>query len=171
MKSKKTFLKIQLLLISVGVLSAIQYNLPAQTKKTNLNKEIISIETGYTISKVRTAQNTDESYIIGSSYEGTVLGVSHIGEVLWENKLSGFMNHDLWCEDITGNGIDEIIAANANGTIYCLNNKGELLWKFKQNDAPMYSVCTIKKGNENYVVCGGYDKSIYYLNSKGKQIK
>ena len=171
MKSKKTFLKIQLLLISVGVLSAIQYNLPAQTKKTNLNKEIISIETGYTISKVRTAQNTDESYIIGSSYEGTVLGVSHIGEVLWENKLSGFMNHDLWCEDITGNGIDEILVANANGTVYCLNNNGELLWKFKQNDAPMYSVCTIKKGNENYVVCGGYDKSIYYLNSKGKQIK
>ena len=134
-------------------------------------KAFQSFETAYTISKVRTAKIKNETIIIGSSYEGTILAVSNSGKTLWENPLSGFMNHDLWCGDITGDGVDEIFAANANGTLYCLHSDGNLLWKFKKNSAPMYSVCTIRKGEKAYAVCSSYDKSIYYLNSKGKELK
>ncbi|WP_282135251.1 hypothetical protein [Seonamhaeicola maritimus] len=137
----------------------------------NVKKGIISIETGYTISKVRTANNSKNSYIVASSFEGTVLGISYEGKKLWENKLSGFMNHDIWCADITADGKDEILVANANGTIYCLNFKGETLWSFKKNDAPMYAVHVISKGKESYVVAGGFDKSIYYLSTSGKELK
>ena len=154
---KKIFIVLLLFVVNL-------YSKPITFEENKLPKtSIISIETDYTISKVRTAQNKGTSYIIASSFEGTIIAVSYSGKTLWKNELSGFMNHDIWCDDITGDGNDEILAANANGTTYCLNNKGKLLWKFKQNNAPMYSVCAIKKEEKNYVVCGGYDKSIYYL--------
>ena len=142
----------------------------AQSNSTN-HKGITSIDTGLTIHKVRTALNKGKSYIIASSFEGTILAVSYEGDILWKNKLSGFMNHDVWCRDINNDGKDEILVANANGTIYCLDSKGNLLWNFKKNDAPMYAVTAIKKGNDVNIVAGGFDKSIYYLSSKGELVK
>ena len=136
----------------------------------NSVQAVSSIETGLTITKVRTAKNKNQTYIAATSYEGTIVAVSYSGEILWKNKLSGFMNHDIWAGDINNDGIDEILAANADGSIYCLDSKGKLLWQFKQNDAPMYSVSVIKKDVKSYVVCGGYDNSFYYVSSDGKLI-
>lgn len=155
-------------ILFIGVLFFVQYNSKAIAVN---NQAFYSFETDYTISKVQTAKTNGETYIVGSSYEGTMLGISYQGETLWQNPLSGFMNHDIWCGDITGNGNDEIFAANADGTLYCLNAKGKLLWKFKKNDAPMYSVCTINDGKNSYAVCSSFDKSIYYLNAKGELVK
>lgn len=121
--------------------------------------------------KVRTARTDGKTIIVASAYNGTLLGISYTGRVLWEKELTGFMNHDLWCGDVTGNGSDEILAANADGTLYCIGRGGRLLWKFKPNDAPMYAVCTISHQGTPYVVCGGYDKSIYYLSGEGELIK
>ena len=93
------------ILLFVNCSSTNQTSTVIQIKKSAL----FSIETGYTISKVRTAQNNKETYVVASTYEGTVLGVSYDGEVLWKNELSGFMNHDVWCEDINTDGIDEVL--------------------------------------------------------------
>ncbi len=132
---------------------------------------LVSIETGLTISKVRTARTSGASRIIASSYEGTVLAITYEGEVLWRNELSGYFNHDLWCEDITGDGNDEILAANADGAVYCLNAGGKLLWTFRPTVAPMNAVCVVRKDGRPYVVCGGYDLSIYYLTGQGRRVK
>ncbi|SDW27920.1 hypothetical protein SAMN05444411_101413 [Lutibacter oricola] len=132
---------------------------------------LISFDTKKTILKVRIAKSNTNEFIVASSYEGTVLAVRFDGKILWQNELSGFMNHDIWCEDITGDGIDEIFAANANGTLYCLNSKGEELWKFKPSIAPMYSVCVVVKNNTPYVVCGGFDLNYYYLSATGDLVK
>lgn len=139
-------------------------------KKSN-NAAIISIDTKKTILKVRTATFGKEKIIIGSSYEGIVLAYNYNGEKLWENKLSGFMNHDLWTADLDNDGNDEILTANADGTIYCIDSNGITKWKFQNNEVPMYSICTIKKENKNYIVAGGFDLSMYYLSSEGKKIK
>jgi len=130
-----------------------------------------SIDTGYTICLVRAGQNKGRSFIAASSYEGTVLGIRYDGHISWENPLSGYKNHDFWCDDITGDGSDEVLAANADGTVYCLSATGKLLWQFKKNDAPMNAVCVVRKGNTPYVVCGGYDMNIYYLSGRGKLVK
>jgi len=159
--------------IHVLLATLLLFSISCSSNKINsakLDKAIVSIETGLTISKVRTAQNKGKTYIVASSYEGTVIGVSYDGKELWRNELSGFMNHDLWAGDISGDGVDEILVANADGSIYCLNNKGKLLWKFKQNEAPMYAVCVINKDGKPYVVGGGYDNSYYYVSPKGKLI-
>ncbi|MDO6760960.1 PQQ-binding-like beta-propeller repeat protein [Tamlana sp. 2_MG-2023] len=139
-------------------------------QKIDVKSELYSIDTKYTITKVRTGKTKKETILLASSYEGTVLGISFDGEILWKNPLSGFMNHDLWAGDINNDGVDEIFAANADGSVYCLSNKGKLLWQFKQNNAPMYSVTVIKKDHKAYVVCGGYDNSFYYVTSEGKLV-
>lgn len=91
------------------------------------------------------------------------MGVSYDGRIGWKNELSGFMNRDLWREDITGDRSDEILAANADGTIYCLDRRGQLLWQFKDNEAPMNAVCVLRHNGTPYVICGGYDMKLYYL--------
>jgi len=132
---------------------------------------VLSFDTGYTISKVRTAVKAGASYIVASSYEGTVLAMNLDGAVLWANALSGFMNRDLWCEDVTGDGSDEILAANADGTLYCLDAGGKLRWKFKPDDAPMNAVCVLHSDRKPYIVCGGYDMNVYYLSPAGTLVK
>ncbi|WP_162030857.1 MULTISPECIES: PQQ-binding-like beta-propeller repeat protein [unclassified Lentimonas] len=127
-----------------------------------------SFDTGYTITKVRSATAKKVPFIVASSYEGTVLALSYSGKIVWENPLSGFVNHDIWCADVTGDGVDEILAANADGSVYCLDALGQLLWSFKQNDVPMYSVCSVTNGDTSYIACGGFDLNMYYLDSQGR---
>lgn len=135
-----------------------------------VQEAIKSIDTKYTITKVRTATDHNGTYVACTSYEGVVLAVGLDGVIRWKNELSGFMNHDIWAGDIDNDGVDEIFTANANGSVYCLNSKGELLWTFSQNEAPMYSVCVINKDSKPYVVCGGYDNSYYYVSPKGELV-
>ncbi len=132
---------------------------------------IRSIDTGYTILNIRTATTDGQSYIVANSYEGIVLGISYDGTILWKNPLSGYMNHDIWCGDLTGDGTDEIVTANADGNIYCLDHEGKLRWKFNRDTAPMYTVCVAKQKGKSYIVAGGMDKSIYYISPEGKLIK
>lgn len=167
---------------SIGVMLALSACTPTNNINTTIDKAqvsysankdqaLYSIETGHTITKVRSATNNGKSIIAASSYEGAVLTVDYNGNKLWTNELSGYMNHDIWAQDITGDGNDEILAANADGHIYCLSDQGKLLWSFKVNDAPMNSVTVIHKDNVPYVVAGGYDKNFYYLDAKGKLVK
>lgn len=132
---------------------------------------IYSIETGHTIHKVRTAKFNSKTHIIASSYDGIVVAIGFDGAILWKNKLSGFMVHDIWCADITGDGDDEILIANASGSIYCLNKNGELQWEYQKNEVPMYAVAVVKKEGTPYVVAGSLDLNCYYLSSTGDLVK
>ena len=170
LKMKTIINKMSFLVLSTLVTSACTVASPSRLTP-DVTSALYSIETPYTISKVRSANQKSGSYIVGSSYEGTLLAVDYDGKVLWENKLSGYMNHDVWTQDINGDGNDEILTANADGHVYCLSDKGQLKWSFKVNDAPMYSVTTIKKDNTSYVVAGGFDNNFYYLDTQGKLIK
>ncbi|MDZ8117827.1 PQQ-binding-like beta-propeller repeat protein [Pontiella agarivorans] len=138
---------------------------------------LVSHDTGYTIMKVRSAETGAGEIMVAGSYEGTVLGVDYDGSVLWTNALSGFMIHDMWCADITETADDEILVANADGTIYCLDAAtGAQLWQFLPNDGghltPMYAVCSVKDDDGTpYVVCGAFDRNIYYVRADGTLAK
>ncbi len=132
---------------------------------------LTSIETGHTLQKVRTAEGYGDTYIVASSYDGIVMGIAYDGAILWKNELSGFMVHDIWCADITGDDNDEILIANADGACYCLDNNGKLMWKYHPREVPMYAVCVVEKDDTPYVVCGGFDLSIYYLAASGEMVK
>jgi hypothetical protein len=134
-------------------------------------KSLVSFDTGYTISKVRTGVLKQEPIIVASTYEGVILALDFEGNQLWKQSLSGYMNHDIWAADITGDGVSEVFAANADGNVYCLDSKGTLLWSFKNNNVPMYTVTVVNKGNTPYIVAGSYDNSFYYLDSEGQLVK
>lgn len=134
------------------------------------NNPIKGIEVNATITKVVLANNSKERLIVASSYEGDILLVDQKKGVLWRKELSGgVMNHEILAQDLDNDGKDEILAVNANGTLYCLNIEGNLLWKFKQNNSPLISLCVIHQsgGAKPYVVCGGNDRNIYYVSAKG----
>ncbi len=130
-----------------------------------------------TVMKVRTADAGKKDIIVGTSYDGVVLAMDYKGKTLWETPTGkGTMNHDIWCADITGDGVDEVFAANANGHIYCYDIKGEKLWDFKPFDSvhltPMYAVTVVNDAaGTPYVVCGDFTNQIYYLSDKGELVK
>ncbi|MEM6885862.1 MAG: hypothetical protein AAF571_12605 [Verrucomicrobiota bacterium] len=124
----------------------------------------------FTILKVRSSNDRGTPWIIASTYEGDLIALTHEGTIQWTHPLSGTMNRDIWCEDLDGDSRAEILAANADGTLYCLSSQGELRWKFKPTDAPMGAVTVIHHKNNALIVCGGYDKSIYYLDTDGNLI-
>ena len=147
------------------------YSLKFNSEKSYVDTGLYSFETGHTIQKVRTANFNSTNYIIGSSYDGIVMAIGFDGVILWKNKLSGYMVHDMWCADITGDGNDEILVTNADGILYCLDNKGKLLWQFQKNEVPMYAVTVVKKTGTPYVVCGSLDLNVYYVSSSGTLVK
>ncbi len=148
---------------------ALKYEVPQDHEFKG--SSLYSIETEHTIQKVRSAKFNDEDYIVASSYDGIVMAVSLDGAILWKNPLSGYMVHDIWSDDISADGNDEILIANADGTVYCLNHQGELLWEFSKNEVPMYAVCVVKKDGVPYVVAGSLDLNVYYLSSTGELTK
>lgn len=149
---------------------SLKYNVPANSSTKELGA-IYSIETNHTIHKVRTANFNNTTTIVASSYDGIVMAVGFDGVVLWKNSLSGFMVHDLWCADITGDGNDEVLIANADGTIFCLNAMGIEQWQYQKNEVPMYAVTVVKKEGIPYVVGGSLDLNCYYLSATGSLVK
>ncbi|AZQ63912.1 hypothetical protein EI427_17275 [Flammeovirga pectinis] len=139
--------------------------------KEKPKKGIVSFDTDYTISLVRNAQINGGNYIVANSYEGTILVFTEDGKKVWENKLSGFANHDVWCEDITGDGTDEILTANADGNLYVLDAKGKLMWQNQPSETPLTAVTVMNGKNGKYIVTGGMDKNLYYLSSTGNVFK
>lgn len=127
-------------------------------------KGIKSFETPYTILKVRDLNISGEKFVLGSGYYGELICMNYSGKILWDNKLSGFVNNDIYCRDIDKDGNDEIFVASASGELFCLNSDGKELWRFSTNEVPLVSVTVVG----STVVTGGNDKNIYYLSLNGK---
>lgn len=150
-------------------------DLAVTTSSTRDSWPVKSFDTGYTILHVRSGRLNGASVAVGASYEGTILAMDFDGNTLWTNALSGAMSRDHWCDDLDGDGNDEVLVALADGSIHCLNlTDGSSHWAqpFQPNDVPMNGVCTVRgDSNTKYVVCGGFDKNIYYLNATGVLVK
>ncbi|NME71089.1 PQQ-like beta-propeller repeat protein [Flammeovirga aprica] len=134
-------------------------------------KSIKSIETGYTITLVRASVISGQKHIVANSYEGTILLYAYDGKKKWENKLSGFTNHDVWCGDLNNDGNDEILTANADGYLYCLDRKGKLKWKFRSGETPLISVTVLNGKKGKFIATGGMDKNVYYLSIEGEKLE
>ncbi len=155
-------MKITKLLIALAAIAPLSHTLAQPIK---------SIITPYTISRVTTAEIDQKPYIVASSYEGTVVAYDFEGNLLWENPLSGYYNQDIYCDDLDGDGNDETLASNSDGTLYVLDKSGKELWSFRPSQAPMNSATIIRKAGKAYVAAGGYNNTLYYLDGKGELIE
>lgn len=163
--------RLPIIITLTGILSVISY--VGNTAETTNSVALKSIDVKHTITQIRTAQGKKGEYILANTYEGKLLAFDYNGKKLWQQNLANnnIMNRDIWAGDINGDNVDEIFAASANGTLYALSDTGKIIWTFKQNDAPLNAVTTAKKNGISYVVVGGYDKNLYYLNTNGALVK
>ncbi|MBN2142363.1 PQQ-like beta-propeller repeat protein [Candidatus Woesearchaeota archaeon] len=84
------------------------------------------------------------------------------------SSIEGPPNHG----DIDGNGKDEIVFGTEMGVLYCLSDKGMLLWKKKfegtiRGQPVIYDLLHDKKPK---VIVGCGDKKLRVLDSKGKDV-
>jgi len=160
-----------------SVRSTASYTLDNILIEEQLEFPLRSLETGYTMMRVRTGMDVSNSFIVAASYEGTIVRMDFAGEALWTNALSGYMVHDLWCSDLNGDRVDDILVSNADGYLYCLNGAtGTQLWNFAPtpgpHKTPMYAGCAVQAANgKKYVACGGFDKNFYWLSSSGQWLE
>ncbi|TGV01866.1 PQQ-like beta-propeller repeat protein [Flavivirga rizhaonensis] len=126
-----------------------------------------------------TDKNAIRHAVIGSIGNQNVLFIGELdgglscytmeGKRLWDYapEISAVL-FEIEAADIDNDGSDELLAANANGTIYCFNHLGELLWEFKPKNKVRFSEVAVVKNNDKVqIFAGGNNYFLYELDIKG----
>ena len=93
-----------------------------------------------------------------------------------QTEAAGIINDGSWSTgvvvaDVNNDGNDDLVAANANGNIYCYDSSGKLLWQFASDHKVRFSeVAVVKNKGKVQVFAGGNDFVLYELNSNGKLV-
>ncbi|TYA71722.1 hypothetical protein [Seonamhaeicola marinus] len=119
-------------------------------------------------SVIATVKGKSVMYI--SELDGAVSAYTTKGQELWRNPSDNpAVMYEIEAADITNDGNDELLAASANGTIYCWNHKGKLLWKYSPEHKVRFSeVAVVKNSGKIQVFAGGNDYKLYELNAQGE---
>jgi outer membrane protein assembly factor BamB len=90
--------------------------------------------------------------------------------LIWEVNIGSFP-FDMATGDLDGDGNSEVMAVTAEGKLVAVNSRGEELWSF-QSDYPLYNVETgdLTGDGKEEVACGGIDRHVYVLDSKGNLV-
>ncbi len=111
----------------------------------------------------------DAREVVGSTYDDRVCVFDADGEHLWDVSVGGFV-FDLTAGDLDDDGIDEILAACADGHVYAISSSGTLLWK-RDLGAPVWQVTTARtKGNTRVALAGGISRQIVAFSADGKRV-
>ncbi len=105
----------------------------------------------------------------------------------WKESIDGNIYSDIVCDDITSDGKMEILFTTNKGILYCLDDKGKILWSFqlsagKKLEQTMIDtdinrmVCAspivvdIDDNGKKEVIIGSDDGKLYAINYKGEKI-
>ncbi|WP_282122103.1 hypothetical protein [Algibacter mikhailovii] len=135
---------------------------------TNLKAQSFSIE-GNAIRLTVKASVDNESVLFIGELDGSLSSYTIDGKALWRIKAEEpAVLFDIEASDIDGDGNDELLAANANGNIYCYNGQGILLWKFQPKHKVRFSEVAVVKNNAKVqIFAGGNDYYLYELDVQG----
>ncbi|TPN81188.1 PQQ-binding-like beta-propeller repeat protein [Aquimarina algicola] len=113
-----------------------------------------------------------ESILYIGELDGSVSSYTMDGEKKWRVKTEDpAVLFEIEAADINGDGNDDLLAANANGNIFCYDSSGELLWKFNSDHKIRFSEVAIVNNKEKVqIFAGGNDYNLYELDSKGKLV-
>ncbi|MGY6650263.1 outer membrane protein assembly factor BamB family protein [Wenyingzhuangia sp. IMCC45574] len=90
------------------------------------------------------------------------------GEKLWSAKIeTPAVIFEIEAADVDGDSNDDLLAASANGTIYCWASTGKLLWQFSSDHKVRFSEIAVVNNGSVQIFAGGNDYQLYELNAKG----
>ncbi|MGJ8762365.1 MAG: hypothetical protein ACSHXA_17645, partial [Polaribacter sp.] len=73
--------------------------------------------------------------------------------------------------DVNNDKNDDLLAASADGNIYCWDSSGKLLWKFNPGHKVRFSEITVVNNDDKIqIFAGGNDYTLYELNEEGKLV-
>ena len=106
-----------------------------------------------------------------SELDGAVAAYTLSGEKIWSQPSTNpALLFNIAAADITNNGKDELIAASANGSVYCYNHKGEILWTFTPKDKVRFSEVAVINNGKPQIFAGGNNYKLYELDAKGNLV-
>jgi len=128
-------------------------------------KKIKSIETEHVIES--TPIMFDGNLIIGTS-EGKLVAMKKTGDVKWivstEEKITAEPTLFPLKKGVTG-----LLVGSTDNTLYCINSRGKVLWKYK-TEGSIYSKVLIEDLNDDglpEIIFGSCDNRLYVLNNRG----
>ncbi len=91
------------------------------------------------------------------------------GDKLWHNPTdTKAVMFETDIADIDGDDSDELLAASADGHVYCWDDDGSLLWKFNPGRKAWFSeIAILGEGPSTRIFAGGNDFKLYELDSDG----
>lgn len=100
-------------------------------------------------------------------------GVSAQEETFLDIEKSNSVNHTPVITDFFKNGKKQILFGTEYGTVYLVNSKGRLIWKYKTNHPIRGGINTfeLKSNGKQGIIFGSSDKRIYILSIGGKLLK
>jgi hypothetical protein len=102
--------------------------------------------------------------------DGSVKCFSLEGKNLWTADIEKGFPYDLCVRDIDNDGLDEVLVASANGSLFAFDNDGGLLWKFS-GIPPLYQVTVAYDSDgKPMIYTGGVGEVLYALDSYGKPV-
>lgn len=144
------------------LLCLISYGVSAQGFETEGN--------GIRYSVVGKAKGASILYV--SELDGTVSAYTTKGKKLWRHITDNpAVMFEIDAADINEDGNDELLAASGNGTIYCWNYTGKLLWEYRPEKKVRFSeVAVVKNNGKSQIFAGGNDYALYELDTHGKLV-
>ncbi|MBK1875784.1 hypothetical protein [Pelagicoccus mobilis] len=111
-----------------------------------------------------------QSVLFLSEVDGGVGCYTTAGKKLWiHDSLDPAVMFEIEAYDVDGDGSDELLAASADGNIYCWSGDGNLNWSFNPGYKVRFSeLAALKIEGETRVFAGGNNFKFYELSSKGK---
>lgn len=106
--------------------------------------------------------------VVTACSDGTTACFSALGRPLWSARGAGGFPFDLAVADLDGDGLDEVLVASGDGSLYAYGPDGRSLWTFART-APLYQVCVARDADGKVIILtGGVEQVLYALSADGK---
>ncbi|MDO7173156.1 hypothetical protein [Mariniflexile sp. AS56] len=119
-----------------------------------------------------TANVKGETILYLSELDGSVSAYTIDGKKLWRHvTTSPAVMFEMNATDVNGDGNDDLVAASADGNIYCWESNGKLLWKFNPGHKVRFSeIAVVRNNGKLQIFAGGNDYKLYEIDAKGKLV-
>lgn len=139
---------------------------PTQNNKPNTWAFTAGQSPVYHIKTIR--QRPNAKAVVTTSMNGTTACFSPEGLPIWTSAATGGFPFDMAAADIDGDGLDEVLVASGNGSLYACDHDGRALWVFERRP-PLYQVCVARDAlGKAIIFTGGVEQVLYALSPDGK---